>query len=252
MRSHRLLLAALERAHRGAAEHVVHQTALAGARDAGHRGEPRERKARRHVLQIVVRRPFDHQEPGRLIGPPRAGDLLLAAQIARRLRVGARDALAARTRVEEVAAGFARARTEVRHEVRGPHHQRLVFHHDERVAATGELAQQLGQAVAVARVQAHRRLIEHVERVRQIGAERVCQLDPLRLAARQRARQAIEGEIAEVHAQQETQARFQLLQHGGRDLAALGGELEPEEKLVGGPDGQRRDLGDRAAGQAHE
>ena len=66
--------------------------------------------------------------------------------------------------------------------------RRLVLHHHDRVARLGQPAQHARQAAGVARVQAHRRLVQHVERAGQRAAERGRQRHPLRLAARQRAR----------------------------------------------------------------
>ena len=53
------------------------------------------------------------------------------------------------------------------------------------------------QPRAVARVQPDRRLVEHVERVHQRRADRGRQVDALELAAGERARLAVERQVAE-------------------------------------------------------
>ena len=65
-------------------------------------------------------------------------------------------------------------------------------------------------AAHVARVQADRRLVEHEQRVHQRGAERGGEVDALHLAAGERARLAIEREVAEPDLAQIAEARADL------------------------------------------
>ena len=73
-----------------------------------------------------------------------------------------------------------------------PDHVGVVFDDEHGVALIAELAKDVDQPLVVARVQADRRLVEHVERADQRRAERRREVDALRFAARQRRRQAIE------------------------------------------------------------
>ena len=75
------------------------------------------------------------------------------------------------------------------------------------------------QAVGVARVQADRRLVQHVERVHQPGAERVGERDPLGLAAGERAGLPVERQIAEPHVAEEAEPGVELVEDQLRDLA---------------------------------
>ena len=59
----------------------------------------------------------------------------------------------------------------------------------------------------VARVQADRRLVEHEQRVHERRAERGGQVDALHLAAGQRARLAVEREVAQAHFAEIAEAR---------------------------------------------
>ena len=61
------------------------------------------------------------------------------------------------------------------------------------------LRQRVEQDAVVARVQADRRLVEHVAHALQVAAELRRQADALRLAARQRGRGAVERQVAEAH-----------------------------------------------------
>ena len=126
-----------------------------------------------------------------------------------------------------------------------------MLHHHQRVGTRGELAQDLDQPLGVARMQPGGGLIEHVERVGQVGAERVGQLDPLCLAARERAREPVERQVAEVHAQQEPQPRLQFAERRAGDDALRLAELKPGEEHGGVLDGQRAHLGDALAAQRH-
>ena len=74
----------------------------------------------------------------------------------------------------------------------------VVLDHDDGVTQTGELLQDLGQAAAVARVQAAGRLVEHVADSHQPAADLGAKADALTLAAGEACAAAIEGEI--VHA----------------------------------------------------
>ena len=92
---------------------------------------------------------------------------------------------------------LAGAGTELEHEVGLPDRGEVVLDDDHGVAEVAQPAEQREQPVGVARVEPDGRLVEHVERVDQARAQGVGERDALGLAARERARLAIEGEVPE-------------------------------------------------------
>ena len=90
------------------------------------------------------------------------------------------------------------------------HDLRVVLDHDERVAGVAQALHHVDHAAHVARVQADRGLVEHEERVDERGAERGGEVDALHLAAGERARLAVEREVAQAHLAEVAQARADL------------------------------------------
>ena len=89
-----------------------------------------------------------------------------------------------------------------------------------------EIAQPLErdqQPVVVALVEADRGLVEHVEHARQAGADLAGEADALALAARQRARGAVEVEIVEPDIVEEAEPLVDLLEDRAGDLASGSG-----------------------------
>src|SRR2546425_4742877 len=128
-----------------------------------------------------------------------------------RRAVGLGD-LVRRAAEDALPAALAGAGTELDHVVGGLDEGAVVLDDDDGVAGRGELAAEVGQARGVAGVQADGRLIEDVQRSHQLRAELIRQIDSLRLAARERARLASEGEVAEADAQQERELGRELTQ----------------------------------------
>ena len=83
----------------------------------------------------------------------------------------------------------------------------------QRVAQIAQALQISNQAVGVARVQADRRLIEHVERAHQMRSERRGELDALRFAARKRGGEPVERQVVEPHFVEESQPLLNFFQH---------------------------------------
>ncbi len=98
----------------------------------------------------------------------------------------------------------------------------VVLDHQHRVAARREIAQQGEQLLAVLRVEADRRLVEHVEGAGEAGAEGGGEVDALRLAAGEGARLAIEGQIVEPHPVEHLDALGQLVEQVAGHLALPG------------------------------
>ena len=89
----------------------------------------------------------------------------------------------------------------------------VVLDDDDRVADVAQALQRRDHLHVVLRVQADARLVEHVEHPHQPRADLRGQPDPLRLAARERARAAVEVQVVQPDAQEQLQPAADLLQH---------------------------------------
>jgi hypothetical protein len=92
---------------------------------------------------------------------------------------------------------LAGARPQIEDAIGLDHDLRVVLDHQQRVAGIAQPLHDADHALHVTRVQADRGLIEHEQRIDQRGPERGGQVDALDLAARERARLAIERQIAQ-------------------------------------------------------
>ena len=138
------------------------------------------------------------------------------------------DCLARQDRLDRplghhLAAVLAGRRPEVDDVVGAADQRAVVLDHQHRVAARREVAQQAEQALAVLRVQADRRLVEHVEGAGEAGAQGGGEVDALRLAAREGARLAVEGQVVEPHPVEHLDALRQLVEQVRRPPRAGAG-----------------------------
>ena len=226
----------------------MHERGFAGPRDAGDDAQRTERQAQRHVLQVVLTGAGQDEVATSRAPRQRRGDRFAPREIACGERARRFAELVLRAAEDDLATALAGARPELDDVVGRLDERAVVLDDDDGVAGARELAAQIGQASGVAGVEPDRRLVENVERADELGAELVCQVDPLRLASRQRPRLAPECEIAEADAQQERQLGRQLAQ----DLAPDGGlprrELQRLQRGRRALDRERGELGDREAG----
>ena len=100
------------------------------------------------------------------------------------------------------------------------HRALVVLDDDHRVAEVAQPLERPDQALVVALVQADRRLVEDVEHADERRADLRGQPDPLRLAARQRGRRAVERQVADADVVEEAQPLVDLAQDQPRDLRA--------------------------------
>ncbi len=135
--------------------------------------------------------------------------------------------------------------------VRAPQDAEVVLHHDDGVAAGDQILERRDQAVAIGRVQPGGRLVQHVERVDQPRPEAVGEVDALRLAAAERARETVEGQVPEAHALEEAEAADDLVQDVPGHRRARLGELQGREAPVGLADRHAPDLPEVHAPHAH-
>ena len=140
----------------------------------------------------------------------------------RRRRHAVERRVCRRSRVRQLAAFAAAAGAELDDVIGARDHRRIVLDDDHRVAEIAQAAQHREQSARVGRVQADGRLVERVERPDQHAAERAREMNPLRLAARQRARLPFERQVAEADFEQIADAIAQLAHHDRRARRDLG------------------------------
>ncbi len=121
---------------------------------------------------------------------------------------------------------LARAGSQFQHVVRLPDRLGIVLHHQHGVASVAEPPEQPQQPVGVPGMEANARLVQHVERVHQSGAEGIGQRDPLRLPAGQRPRLAVQREVPEANVPQEFQPVPCLRQNQVGQFAIGAGQLQ--------------------------
>ena len=171
-------------------------------------------------------------------------DLATAREVLAGHGVGVGVEVGDRAAVDDLAAVLAGAGPDVDDPVGDLDGVLVVLDDDQGVAEVLEADQGLDQALVVALVQADAGLVEHVEDADQAGADLGGEPDALRLAARQRARGPVEGEVVEADVEQEVEPLLDLLEHPLADLALAGAELDVAQELGGLVDRHRADLGD--------
>ena len=145
---------------------------------------------------------------------------------------------------DDAAARAARAGAEVDQVIRGGDDLGRVLDHHHRVALVADRVQHVQQALDVARVEPHRRLVEHVQGAGERAAERGRELDALRLAAGERPHLPFERQVAETDlargahagAQAREQARAaRLLTRGSSRSAASQASSSPTLSRASSP-----------------
>ena len=171
----------------------------------------------RRLLRVT---PSRRSQPRGVRGVRRVG--LRRRQIAAGDR--ARDVAQAirRTAVEHLAAARSGARTDVDDPVGVAHDVQLVLDHEQRVAGGAETIEGPQQRLGVGRMQAGRRLVEHVDHAEQVGADLRRQAQPLQFARRQRRRAALEGEVAEAEIEQHLESGDEVFADALRHHFLLG------------------------------
>ena len=144
-----------------------------------------------------------------------------------------------------------RPRTDVDDPVRGQHRLPIVLNHDHRVALIHQPPQDAQQPQLIPRMQPDRRLVQHVGDPAQARAGDIRQAEPLRLAAGQRGRVPVQGQVAQSQIQQQVGAPQDLLpdRPAGRSLRRL--EFHVTETRAQLPDVQFAEPGDIPPGERH-
>ena len=244
---------AVELAGQGLVEDVIDQRRLARTGHPGDRYQAAERERGVDPAQVVLGRALDRDLPLGVALAAAGGhaDGLPAGQVRPGQRVGAGQQLGDRAGDHDVAAVLPRPRPDVHHPVRGPDRVLVVLHHDQRVAQVAQPQQGLEQPVVVPLVQPDGRLIQHVEHPDEAGADLGGEPDPLGLAAGQRGRGPVQGQVVEPDVEQEAHPGVDFLHDAHGDLLIPVGQFQGEQQLGQLADGQRAHLGDGAAVHRH-
>ena len=245
---------AVEGARGGGVERVDGERALARAGDAGDAGEGAERDGGGDGLEVVGGGAVEGELPaGALAALSGDGDGAAAGEIIRGQAPLAGEDVLELAMGDDMAAVDAGAGAHV-DEVIGVADGVLVMLDDEDgVAEIAQAAERDQQPLVVALVEADRGLVEHVEDARQARADLAGEADALALAARERARGAVEVEIIEADIVEEAEALVDLLEDGAGDLVLgrielLGERREPGQSVADGAGGG---LADMLAGDLH-
>ena len=219
-----------EVARQGGVQHVLHQRALARARDPGHADQALQREGHGHVLQVVLGGLFQDQARRRGLHQALEAQthLLARAEVLACQRIGAARRLW-RAVEDDLPAALAWAGAHVDQPVGRQHHGRIVLHHHQGVAGVAQAVHGLHDAVHVARVQADAGLVQHEHGVHERGAQRRGQVDALHLATREGAALAVQRQVPETHVAQVLQPGADLIQqqlqglvqHRGRQAQAI-------------------------------
>ena len=234
-------------------DHVVHERGLAGSAHARDRTVSRPSGISTSMffrLCSVAPKTRSFCTPGRR----RAGGTGIASSSRRYFAVSERGSSSKpghRARVDHAAALLAGAKTEVDDLVGHANHVGVVLDDQHGVALVAQLLEDRDEPLVVARMQADRRLVEHIQRVHERRAERRREIDPLRLAARERRRQPIEREVVEADVGEEAEAPPDLAQDLVGDDGVFLRELQAVEEARRVLHGERADRVDRPVADAH-
>lgn len=198
-------------------QNAVDERTFAGAGDAGHAGESPERNFDIGFFEVVQRGAADFQRfPVAGIALLRQRDFPAPGQIVAGQRTRKGRNFGRRAVCDEFAAAHTGSGAEVEHIVRPQDRIEVVLDHKHGVADVAQFFQRVEQPVVVALVQSDRRFVENVQDADQSAAELGRQPDPLRLAARKRARHPVQRQIVQPDVAQKGQAAPNLLQDGLR------------------------------------
>ena len=197
-------------------------------------------------LQVVLGGAADGEDAAVVLAPRRDRDRAPAREEVAGDRALRPHHLLRRALGDDVAAVLAGARAHVDDPVGDAHHLLVVLDDEHRVAERLQPLQRRDQAVVVALVQPDRRLVEDVEDADELRADLRREPQPLRLAARQRLRGAVELEVADADVGEEGEPLADLLDDPMPDQLLGGRQAEVVEEAQRTGDREARELVDRA------
>ena len=226
-----LVAGPVERPRQRRVQDVVDERRLAGAADAGDRGQHAERNRHVDVLQVVRARAADDELALAVAGPAarRASESTRAPvryAPGQRRRVPSLDQLPRGVPWKITWPPCSPAPGPRSIDVVGrPDRLLVVLDDDDGVAEIAQPRQRRQQLAVVALMQADRRLVEHVEHAGQVRADLRREPDALPFAARQRRRAAAERQVADADVVQEPQPLLNLAQDRSAMSALAIGQL---------------------------
>ncbi len=232
----------VEHAGQFAAQNLINQRTLAGARHARHH---RERTVQRNfhidVLEIILGGTANLEFRRILVNLLALFgnlDCLTAAQVrTRQRRLILFEFLDGSSR-NYATAFHAGTRPHVNHAVRMAHGVFVVFHDNQGVTLRTQMFQHPEQFIVIAGVEPDARLVKHVKHALQTGAHGTCKPDSLRFTARKCRRLAVDIQVAKPHRIQERKSPANLLQNFLANSLFLFGQVNLVEKfhrLLDGP-----------------
>ena len=193
-------------------QNLVDETALAGARNAGHADELSQREFHVDLLQVVLFGALNGQKLAAAPAPYRRDlDLLLAAQVLSGDRCFAGFDVIYRSLGYQSAAVHAGARPDVDDLVCRVHGFLIVFDNDEGVADIRQFPQRLQKLRIVLLMQTDARFVQNIGNAHETGSDLCRQADSLGFAAAQSCRRAAEGQIIQTYIGQKFQTTADLL-----------------------------------------
>jgi hypothetical protein len=223
----------------------VHEGGLSRSGDTGDGDEGLEREFQVHPLDVVESGPTEPEPFGASSAPP-LGDGALAPP--REIAAGDGvhlEEIPGWTLEHDLAPLLSRGRPQFHDVIRREDRPRVVLHHQYRVPQIPESGEEPQERIGVARVEPDRRLVQHVDRVDQVGPERVREVDPLGLSSGEGPGLSIQVEIPQSDVHQERDPGAQLPQDRLRDhrFRPLESErIEPGGQLVQGEPTDLRDV----------
>ena len=191
-----------------------------------------EREGDVDALEVVLAGAADDELAARLGGAPRApGSRARRERNWPGQRAGLRLDLLRGALGDDLSPVLAGARAEVDDVVGGADRALVVLDDDHRVAEVAQPLERADQLRVVALVQADRGLVEDVEDADQAGADLGREPDPLRLAARERRRRALQRQVADPDRVEEPQPLADLAHDEAGDRALGLGQLERLDPL---------------------
>ena len=186
----------------------------------------RDRELDVDPLQVVHRRAAHGEVAVVVLAPRRDRDLPLAGEELPRDRALGLHHVVGRALGDDVAAVLTRSRPHVDEPVGGAHHLLVVLDDEHGVAEILQPLERPDQLAVVALVQSDRRLVEDVEDADELRADLGREPEPLRLAAGERLRGAVELEVADADVVEEGEPLADLLDDPVPDQ--LLGRRQPE------------------------
>ena len=232
-----------------AKQDLVHQGALARARDAGHAHQAAEREGGVDALQVVPPRVLD-DEGGFLVQRPaifRRGQAAPTGEVVPGEAVLVLGDLGGGALGDHGPPVHPGGGANIHQVIGGPNGVLVVFDHHDGVADVGQVPQGLQQPFIVSLMEANGRFVQHIAAAHQPRSHLGGQTNALGFAAGKRVGRTIQSEIPKAHGLHEAKSGFHFLQNGRGDSVAFLAQREVVEVRHRIHDGHRGNFGDVGA-----